>query len=85
MISVKQLYVAHDLISGLILLNESKQQVVSAAVCGPDRKVSVYCRNSDTEGRIRVNATNLLKLIEDEIAELKEKLLALGVDADADN
>lgn len=85
MITVKQVYTASDLIADLVLLNESRQVVASSAVCGPNRKVSIHANYSNTTGRIRVNAAKLLKLIDDEIAELKEKLLALGVDADAQN
>ena len=82
MITVKQVYTASDLIADLVLLNESRQVVASSAVCDPDRKFRIYTNYSNTTGRIRVNAAKLLKLIDDEIAELKEKLLALGVDAD---
>ena len=82
MITVKQVHTACDSIADLVLLNQIRQVVASSAVCGPNRKVSIHANYSNTTGRIRVNASKLLKLIDDEIVELKDKLLALGVDAD---
>ena len=85
MITVKQVYTACDLINDLEALTLSKQAVSSAEICGQDRKYSIHSTHNHQVGRIRVNATKLLKLIDDEIVEMKEELLSLGVDVDDQN
>ena len=83
MITVKQIHTACDLINDLEALTLSKQAVSSAEICGQDRKYSIHSTHNHQVGRIRVNATKLLALINSEIEEVEQKLAALGVDVNA--